>query len=541
MFIGVILNQHIWCNSIAVVCKFHVSDRVVHCKLRITLTDDEPESLSINPSSIQLYTGEQFSPSAVITPPGAAYGIMYWSSSNTGVASIDYATGRITAKSPGTTTISAVMNTGSANLSASCTLTVLSGSPPAKADGEYYIFNNWCCKPSMIKDGSMTDGTKVWQMNWSSSNAPSMKWKAIRLYNGYYLFRPLNSSTLAMSAYSSTVTIKNIGSSNSANDVPYHAQWRITKYSDGKVKLSPRSNTSLCMQTNRANNGAAEDIILASSTPEYAYYRLVETDDYVPTTGISIPTDIYLLKNGTYTFSPIVMPSNATFKKYGWEKQNAGIAQISDSTGNVVTGQGEGTAWVRARCLDTNITGTCMVTVREYIGELIILSTMDNDSSGSSTPAITGHSWLMFKNLSGHTLDLGHVQLSDGEEIALGTRGNKNEHIGLWYGYEQYFESSYNERISLTLYIETQAQYDSMNEYILQHDEWSLFYNCSSFASELWNIVFPDYEIDAGSINMPSEVYFSISEYDESEMNRDLGNYPILGYYDDNKFVEWKE
>ena len=329
----------------------------------LTVVYDEPESLSINPSSIQLYTGEQFSPSAVITPPGAAYGIMYWSSSNTGVASIDYATGKITAKSPGTTTISVIMNTGSANLSASCTLTVLSGTPPAKADGEYYIFNNWCCKPSMIKDGSMTDGTKVWQMNWSSSNAPSMKWKAIRLYNGYYLFRPLNSSTLAMSAYSSTVTIKNIGSSNSANDVPYHAQWRITKYSDGRVKLSPRSNTSLCMQTNRANNGAAEDIILASSTPEYAYYRLVETDDYVPTTGISIPTNVYLLKNGTYTFSPIVMPSNATFKKYGWEKQNAGIAQISDSTGNVVTGQGEGTAWVRARCLDTNITGTCTVNV----------------------------------------------------------------------------------------------------------------------------------------------------------------------------------
>ena len=359
----------------------------------LTVVYDEPESLSINPSSIQLYTGEQFSPSAVITPPGAAYGIMYWSSSNTGVASIDYATGKITAKSPGTTTISVIMNTGSANLSASCTLTVLSGTPPAKADGEYYIFNNWCCKPSMIKDGSMTDGTKVWQMNWSSSNAPSMKWKAIRLYNGYYLFRPLNSSTLAMSAYSSTVTIKNIGSSNSANDVPYHAQWRITKYSDGRVKLSPRSNTSLCMQTNRANNGAAEDIILASSTPEYAYYRLVETDDYVPTTGISIPTNVYLLKNGTYTFSPIVMPSNATFKKYGWEKQNAGIAQISDSTGNVVTGQGEGTAWVRARCLDTNITGTCTVNVhfleegKDYLlrnaNSDLIMGVDDQTASGS--------------------------------------------------------------------------------------------------------------------------------------------------------------
>ena len=324
---------------------------------------DEPESLSINPNPIQLYSGEKYSPTAVLSPSGAAYGILYWSSSNTGVATIDYATGQITALTPGTTTISVVMNTGSVNLSTSCTLTVLSGTPPVDSGAEYYIFNNWCCKPSMIKDGSMTDGTKVWQMNWSASNSSSMKWKVIRLYNGYYLFRPLNSSTLAMSAYTTNVTVKNIGTSNSAANVPTHAQWRITKYSDGRVKLSPRSNTSLNMQTNRANNGAAEDIIVASSTPAYAYYRFVKVNEYIPTTGIAIPTNIYLLKNGTYKFSPIVMPSNATFKKYGWEKQNSSIAQISDSTGNVATGQGEGTAWVRARCLDTNITGTCTVNV----------------------------------------------------------------------------------------------------------------------------------------------------------------------------------
>ena len=72
----------------------------------------------------------------------------------------------------------------------------------------------------MIKDGSMTDGTKVWQMNWSASNSSSMKWKVIRLYNGYYLFRPLNSSTLAMSAYTTNVTVKNIGTSNFAANVP---------------------------------------------------------------------------------------------------------------------------------------------------------------------------------------------------------------------------------------------------------------------------------------------------------------------------------
>ena len=91
---------------------------------------------------------------------------------------MDYTTGRITAVSPGTTTIGVVMNTSSVNLSASCTLTVLSGTPPLISGSEYYLFNNWSCKPSMIKDGSMTDGTKVWQMPWSSSNAPSMKWKS---------------------------------------------------------------------------------------------------------------------------------------------------------------------------------------------------------------------------------------------------------------------------------------------------------------------------------------------------------------------------
>ena len=44
----------------------------------LTVVYNEPASLEINPT-IQLYTGETYTPSTILSPSGAPYGIMYWS------------------------------------------------------------------------------------------------------------------------------------------------------------------------------------------------------------------------------------------------------------------------------------------------------------------------------------------------------------------------------------------------------------------------------------------------------------------------------
>ena len=325
---------------------------------------DEPATMSINPSSLKLYPSEGYKLSVTVNPSGSAYGMVYWSSSNTSVATVNNTTGEVIAVASGTTVITGVMNTGATNLTATCTVTVLSGTPVVYTDTEYYIFNNRSYKPITVKNNTLTAGTAVWQMDWNTSRIAGMKWKAIRLSNGSYALRLSGSSNLALSAYNSMVTIQNIGTSNNASDIPTHAQWIITPYEDGEVTLSARSNTMAYMQTNRDNNGASENIIMGLNKPAYAYYRFIAADRYEPTQSVSIPSEIYIAVGETYTFSPMVNPVNATFAdKIYWEWGNSSIAKVNDIFGKTVTGKSKGTAWVRVRCRDTNKNSLCQVHV----------------------------------------------------------------------------------------------------------------------------------------------------------------------------------
>ena len=325
---------------------------------------DEPATMSINPSSLKLYPSEGYTLSSIIHPSGAVYGMVYWSSSNTNVATVNSNTGEVIAVAKGTAVITGVMNTGSTNLTATCTVTVLSGSPPVYTNIDYYIFNNRSYKPITVKNNTLTAGTAVWQMDWNTSRITGMKWKAVRLSNECYVLRLSGSSNLALSAYNSKVTIQNIGTSNNASDIPIHAQWIITPYEDGEVTLSARSNTMDYMQTNRDNNGASENIIMGLNKPAYAYYRFIAADRYEPTQSVSIPSEIYIAVGETYTFSPMVNPVNATFaNKIYWEWENSSIAKVNDIFGKTVTGKSKGTAWVRVRCRDTNKNSLCQVRV----------------------------------------------------------------------------------------------------------------------------------------------------------------------------------
>ena len=290
--------------------------------------------------------------------------MVYWSSNNTSVATVDYTTGEVIAITSGTAVITGIMNTGATTLTASCTVTVLSGSPTIYTDTEYYIFNNQSCKPITVKDNNLVAGTAVWQMDWNSSRVAGMKWRAVRLANNCYILRLADSENLALSAYNSMVTVQNVGTSNNISDIPIHAQWIITPYEDGSVTLSARSNTMAYVQTNRDNNGASENIIMGLNKPPYAYYRFIAAERYEPALSVSIPSDIYIAVGETYEFTPMVNPVSATFAdKIYWEWENSNIAQINNIFGRTVTGKGKGVAWVRVRCRDTNKSRLCQVHV----------------------------------------------------------------------------------------------------------------------------------------------------------------------------------
>lgn len=91
----------------------------------LTLSYKEPEvnitSISLSKKNIELEPGEQFALNANVLPENATDKTVVWESSSTSVASVE--NGIVTAKSPGTTTITASSADG--EITASCLVTVI--------------------------------------------------------------------------------------------------------------------------------------------------------------------------------------------------------------------------------------------------------------------------------------------------------------------------------------------------------------------------------------------------------------------------------
>lgn len=81
-------------------------------------------SLSLNPSSMEIYTGSSKTITANISPSNASNKSLKWTSTNTGVATVS--NGTVKAVAPGTATITAATTDGSKK-SASCVVTVKQG------------------------------------------------------------------------------------------------------------------------------------------------------------------------------------------------------------------------------------------------------------------------------------------------------------------------------------------------------------------------------------------------------------------------------
>ena len=87
---------------------------------------------------------------------------------------------------------------------------------------------------------------------------------------------------------------------------------------------------------------------------------------------------------------------------------------------------------------------------------------------------------------------VGVYYLYPDEDVTIGIYGNQDLHSGVWYNLEAYFNynlGAYDSGKGLSMTIDE----DDVEEidYYIDHnyDVWSYDYNCSSFASDIWNLV----------------------------------------------------
>ena len=130
----------------------------------ITVEDDKPTSVTLSPSKVELDVGATTSIRANVSPAGAQYSSISWSSNNTGVASISGSgtSGTIKGVSPGEATISATTDN---NVTGRCNVKVWGVSPTAVTiSGESAVYIGYTIQLT----ASFTPSTHHSNITWSS-------------------------------------------------------------------------------------------------------------------------------------------------------------------------------------------------------------------------------------------------------------------------------------------------------------------------------------------------------------------------------------
>lgn len=108
----------------------------------------------------------------------------------------------------------------------------------------------------------------------------------------------------------------------------------------------------------------------------------------------------------------------------------------------------------------------------------------------------------------------GGLSVGSGKTVTVGTWGNKNEHTGLWYNLEGYFQNStnaYANAVSLRVDLSSNLL-STVSQNIKNNDSWTVLSNCSTFATKVWNSVCST-TVSAGVPNTPTATMQSIKSY----------------------------
>ena len=346
------------------------------CKVTVDNGIVELESISLKTTNLTMKQGERAVIYATYNPSNVTDKVLYWSSSNTKVATVSE--GVVTAVGNGTATITATSRDG--GKTATCKVTVGNGTISLESlslkttnltmnKGEkttiYAVYN-----PSNVTD-------KV--LYWSSSNtkvATVSEGVVTAVGNGTATITATsrdggktatckvtvgNGTTVKLEklTLNSTMEILTKGSSKTI-----YATYNPSNVTD-KVLYWKSSNTSVAKvsEGNVTAVGTGVATITATSRDggKTASCQIIVVDKNTQMKGISLKTTEKTMKKGEKTvIYATYNPSNVTDKVIYWVSSNENVAKVSEGT---VTAVGKGTATITAITKDGGKKATCKITV----------------------------------------------------------------------------------------------------------------------------------------------------------------------------------
>jgi hypothetical protein len=176
------------------------------------------------------------------------------------------------------------------------------------------------------------------------------------------------------------------------------------------------------------------------------------------------------------------------------------------------------------------------------VAELTVYSDGSAIGTDGASGFVEGHSFIGVKNVSKSNITVGKLaKVGPLQTATLGTWGNREEHVGLWYNLEAYLIHS-NPSVWATTSISrmiTAGELRTLNSYIISHDSHggdglgAALNNCSTFAAGAWNSVAPfTFRVSAGIPNTPTGLAASIDSLPGAEYGKSV-NIPwdLLGVW----------
>ena len=343
-------------------------------------------SIMINSSVPPLTPGQTWALSATAYPSNATNKTLTWFSDNENIATVNASTGLVTARSVGTTTVTAMATDGS-GVTADFQVTVKSGTVPVTS----VLMNRFAitiapCDTFPLSAAVFPSNATNQSLCWSSSR-PSVA--TVNSSSGLVTAHRTGSAVITATAKdgsghsdycevtveNDTVLVTSVSVSPSSRELTLGGSF----YASATVCPGDASNKSVCWTSSKesvATVNPDSGLVIAqgngtttiTATAKDGSYKkgscFVTVSSTIPVSSVTLDASARTMTPNTFfTLTTTVCPTYATDKEVCWTSSNPGVATV-DSGGKVCALKA-GTAVIRATAADgSGQSDSCTVTVK---------------------------------------------------------------------------------------------------------------------------------------------------------------------------------
>ena len=356
--------------------------KTANCKITVKEETVNVNEVSLNSNAETLTVGGTFQLTPTITPANATNKNVTWKSSDETVAEVN-ATGLVTAKTTGESTITVTTTDGGKE--ATCKITVQAASTPVtgvslNSNAETLIEGGTFQLTATIMPTNATNKNVTWKSSDATVAEVSTSGLVTAMTKGTATITVTTEDggkeatcTIAVQEATVIVTVTSVSLNTSTEMLPIGGTFQLI----ATIAPTDATNKNVTWTSSNSSIASVNSSGLVTMQSVGTATITVSTEDGGNTatcTFTSQPQTINvdnvtlnsnsetLMVGGTFQLIPTVTPTDANNKNVTWSSSNATVASVN--TSGLVTANATGTATITVTTVDGGKTATCTITVQ---------------------------------------------------------------------------------------------------------------------------------------------------------------------------------